>query len=763
MSYTPDPFPPPNVMGILNITDDSFSDGGLFLDPSAAITQGRKLFAEGASIIDVGGESTRPGAERISVEEEKKRVLPVVRELLSEGIHVSLDTMNADTAKEGLSMGVAIINDVSAGKADPDMLRVIADAGCKYIAMHWRGHSMFMDSLAHYDDVVSDVLRELKFDIERITAAGVKSDQIILDPGFGFSKTSDHNWQLFRNLDCFVKLGFPVLIGLSRKRFLSRVFKGHDFSPKDSKNVGGLDNREILARDLPSGILSAIAITRGAWGVRVHDVASAHTALRTLQLAQYGSVYQAHKRAANTGIDTAIPGQGNTDDTTASSNHTNNSETGASLKSGVSQVRNMIAPPVIKIRSLRVYAYHGVYRSERDYGQQFIIDADIQLKHFPEDKIDSTLDYDSLTGKFVQYATASSVNLIETLADHLAKIAVLDPMVEWVSLSITKPNPPLAYMKQSNTAACHAMHKPDTRGDYAKEHTNLTGLQLSCTVRKVRSESVTRVYIGIGANVGNCLDNVQRAIKDIADHPMIELVSLGRLFRTTAVVGESLDESLPVFLNTAIAIDTALSMQDLLALMLCIEKKLGRTRHSRTRHSLSSAQDAHQADSTSDNPNQLHYPCAGRQGIQQPLHSSTLAHTQDGFVNRHIDLDILLAEGVQITEHGLCIPHPRLSKRAFALLPLESIDPDLHIPGHGPITDLIHGLPEDQISSVATLRDSGYELFRHSITRLNNCSAHNKAYVTPSAGQNYDSEQDFDAGLSHTESRGKTEPHGKYE
>lgn len=249
------------IMGILNVTPDSFSDGGRFVELEQAVERGILMHSQGATLIDVGGESTRPGAERVSTQDEQSRVIPVIRELVASGVAVSVDTMNAETAFAAARAGASVINDVSGGLADEGMYRVVAETGLHYIAMHWRGHSTSMDDLATYDDVVVEVRTELKARIAEMTVVGIDPGKIILDPGLGFAKTADHNWQLLGRLDELATLGLPILVGASRKKFLKPFGESPD------------------ARDEATAVVSALAAEAGAWGVRVHDVESTRRAL----------------------------------------------------------------------------------------------------------------------------------------------------------------------------------------------------------------------------------------------------------------------------------------------------------------------------------------------------------------------------------------------------------------------------------------------------------------------------------------------------
>lgn len=260
------------LMGVVNVTPDSFSDGGRWFSPQAGIAHGHELLAQGADIVDVGGESTRPGAVRVTIEEELRRVLPVVADLAAAGAVVSIDTMRAVVAREALGAGAAIVNDVSGGLADPAMGAVVAAAGVPYVVSHWRGHSDVMDSLAAYGDVVRDVVRELAARVEALHAQGVRPGQVILDPGLGFAKPGAANWPLLARLDEVCVLGFPVLVGASRKRFLGRLV-GADRSERAGRPAD--EPAEPVApieRDPATAAVTALAAFAGAWAVRVHDV-----------------------------------------------------------------------------------------------------------------------------------------------------------------------------------------------------------------------------------------------------------------------------------------------------------------------------------------------------------------------------------------------------------------------------------------------------------------------------------------------------------
>jgi dihydropteroate synthase len=254
------------VMGVVNVTPDSFSDGGTWLDPDKAIAHGLELASQGADIIDVGGESTRPGAQRVPIDDELERVMPVVTALAKAGSWVSIDTMRAEVARQALAAGARMVNDVSGGQADPDMTSVVAAASVPYVVMHWRGHSSDMYGPAVYTDVVAEVRDELGRRLAAVIAAGVDPGNIVLDPGLGFAKLAEHNWTLLTHLDQIARpegyeQPFPVLVAASRKGFLGKLLAGSDGRPR---SFAGSDDATIA--------VTALAVAAGAWCVRVHMV-----------------------------------------------------------------------------------------------------------------------------------------------------------------------------------------------------------------------------------------------------------------------------------------------------------------------------------------------------------------------------------------------------------------------------------------------------------------------------------------------------------
>jgi len=257
------------VMGVLNVTPDSFSDGGRWFDTGRAVEHGRRLVAQGADLVDVGGESTRPGATRPTAQEEMDRVLPVIRALAAEGVTISVDTMRAEVARAAVDAGAALVNDVSGGRADPAMFETVASLGAPYVLMHWRAHSVTMQQQTRYADVVADVASELREQLDLALAAGIAPERIALDPGIGFSKTADQNWEVLAATERFHGLGYPLLVATSRKRFLGALLADDD---------GTL--RPPLERDDATTATTALAAGAGAWCIRAHAVRPTADAVR---------------------------------------------------------------------------------------------------------------------------------------------------------------------------------------------------------------------------------------------------------------------------------------------------------------------------------------------------------------------------------------------------------------------------------------------------------------------------------------------------
>ncbi|GAA2075881.1 dihydropteroate synthase [Aeromicrobium halocynthiae] len=273
MSPTPtilEPIGRCRVMGVVNVTPDSFSDGGRWVDPGTAVEHGLGLVEAGADLVDVGGESTRPGAQRIDADEELARVLPVVRGLAGQGVAVSVDTMRSRVAAAAVEAGAVLVNDVSGGRADPDMVPLVAREELPVVLMHWRGHAERMQDLTHYADVAGDVVRELGASVRDAVEAGVAPERIVVDPGLGFSKTGDQNWSVLARLEAFAAMGHPLLVAASRKRFLGQLLA-------DESGHRPVDDREDA-----TAAVSTLAAAAGAWAVRVHDPRPSADAVRVV-------------------------------------------------------------------------------------------------------------------------------------------------------------------------------------------------------------------------------------------------------------------------------------------------------------------------------------------------------------------------------------------------------------------------------------------------------------------------------------------------
>ncbi|GAB2737053.1 dihydropteroate synthase [Streptomyces bullii] len=277
------------VMGVVNVTPDSFSDGGRWFDTTAAVKHGLALVSEGADLVDVGGESTRPGATRVDEAEELRRVIPVVRGLASEGVTISVDTMRASVAAQALAAGACLVNDVSGGLADPSMIPVVADAGAPFVVMHWRGFLRGGNVEGVYADVVTEVVDELHARVEAVLEGGIAPDRIVVDPGLGFSKNAEHDLALLARLDQVLGLGHPLLVAASRKRFLGRVLAGPDGASPPARE-----------RDAATAAVSALAAHAGAWAVRVHEVRATADAVRVVHAIEEARTTSRAHRAEGT-------------------------------------------------------------------------------------------------------------------------------------------------------------------------------------------------------------------------------------------------------------------------------------------------------------------------------------------------------------------------------------------------------------------------------------------------------------------------------
>ena len=405
------------VMGVLNVTPDSFSDGGRFVGIDAAIARGRELAAQGATIVDIGGESTRPGAVPVPPDEEQQRVLPVVRALAESGIAVSIDTIHAETAEAAVAAGASIVNDVSGGLHDPRMVDAVAASGAEFAIGHWRGIPDPEHGRSGYLDVVGEIREALARSAERAVAAGVDARRIILDPGLGFDKTAEQGWRLLAQLR---RLGGPearILVGISRKRMLGELL---DALPEGARGPAG-----PVARDLATAVTSALAARAGAWGVRVHDVPGTLQAL---------AVAEAWGEAEAGGP--VSPG-------------------GASLPSSRASLRVAGSAPapeprfdgdLIRLTGLEVRAHHGVFEFEREQGQRFLIDAEVSVDlgaAARSDELACTVHYGELAEAISAAVERDPVDLIETVAERAAAVALDFDGVRAVRLTVHKPEAPI--------------------------------------------------------------------------------------------------------------------------------------------------------------------------------------------------------------------------------------------------------------------------------------------------------------------------------
>jgi len=369
-------------MGILNVTPDSFSDGGQFDSVQSAVDAATAMVAHGANIIDIGGESTRPGAERISLETELERVIPVIERLSAQGTYVSIDTMRSEVAAAAISAGARMVNDVSSGLADPDMFNVVARLGVPIVLMHWRGPSKTMQENIHYKNALVEVCAELQDRTKAALNAGIHRGNIILDPGIGFGKEAEHNWELLQNIDALLAIGYPVLVGVSRKRFLGALLTDTEGSPRD-----------VSSRDVASAAVSAHLLQHGAWGVRVHDVQATS---------------DAYKALCAINPDPAVDS--------------------------------------IELLGLREFGHHGVLEHERINGQYFSVDATLGLSisHAAHtDDLADTVNYAEVADSIRARIAGEPVDLIEKLAELIATDCLESPQVVFAKIRVHKPDAPI--------------------------------------------------------------------------------------------------------------------------------------------------------------------------------------------------------------------------------------------------------------------------------------------------------------------------------
>jgi len=391
------------IWGVVNVTPDSFSDGGEFFSHEAAIAHGRELRAQGATVLDIGGESTRPGSLPVGAEEELRRVVPVIEALAAEGALVSADTYRAAVAEAAIAAGARIINDVSGGLEEPRIFDVVAASDAQIAISHWRGPSADMYRMAQYDRVGDEIAAELELRVHAARAAGVRDEQIILDPGIGFAKTPEQSWTALRELDAIERLGFPVLVGVSRKRFLTAA-------------LGDDPSRE--RRDFASAVISVLAAQRGAYGVRVHDVVSTVDALSVLE-------------AFAPPVEVSTFGWFD----------------GAPLPTDADYAPDLRKTADIQLKGLTVFGHHGVFDFERENGQDFVIDVSLSLDAaaaVSSDDVADTVHYGELAEAVAAIVEGEPVNLIETLADRIAEaVLAFDRRIESAVVTVHKPHAPI--------------------------------------------------------------------------------------------------------------------------------------------------------------------------------------------------------------------------------------------------------------------------------------------------------------------------------
>ncbi|MBK0422701.1 dihydropteroate synthase [Leucobacter sp. CSA2] len=410
-------------MGVLNVTPDSFSDGGRWETPGDAIAHARALVAQGAQIIDVGGESTRPGAVPVDPEVERERVLGVIAALTADGIEVSIDTIHAGTARAAVAAGARIINDVSGGTHDPEMLGVAAEAsrehGARFVIGHWRGIPDPEHGRSEYRSVVEEVRDALAGLVRAAVAAGVAPEHLILDPGLGFDKTGEQGWELLAGLDAITALGFPVLVGASRKRMIADAL---------AAVPGAVTPAAAPAheRDLATAVVSALAARAGAWGVRVHDVGGSVQALAIERAWSRAGAARPSERSA--GLEPA-----------GASDRPSDRAIDASEPSAGRRDR-------ISLTGLEVFAHHGVFDFERERGQRFIVDAEVAVDlraASGTDELARTVHYGELAEAIVAAVRRDPVDLIETVAERVAAVALGFAGVRSARITVHKPDAPI--------------------------------------------------------------------------------------------------------------------------------------------------------------------------------------------------------------------------------------------------------------------------------------------------------------------------------
>ncbi|MBX3311862.1 MAG: dihydropteroate synthase [Microbacteriaceae bacterium] len=523
----------PQIMGVLNITPNSFSDGGKYLDPDTALQHALSLVAAGATIIDVGGESTRPGAPQVSVEEEQRRILGVVEALVAAGISVSVDTMHHETAEAVIALGAAYINDVSGGLADPRMFETVAKHGTKYILSHWRVHSAQMDDAAKYQDAPIDVRNELQGRIDAFIVAGGKREQLIIDPGLGFSKFGEHNWQILRELPVLAELGLPILLGASRKRFIGEIVadafsgggEGQISAAQDAVQISA-SAPDSAARDLATAVLSFRFAEQGVWGVRVHDVAGTAIAFR-IQKELASGVSETSLSATSSGAGTSL---------------------------GVCRT----ALDEIHLTGLKGFGYHGVFDFEKREGQDFVVDIllkiDLQVAS-RTDNLSDTISYADVAETAIKRIEGEPFDLIERLAGAIGEDILEDDRVISARVTVHKPTAPIG-----------------------REFSDVT---VTVTSRRPLADVVVAFGSNLSGFLGSRIANIERAAELLNALPATNIRKWSEIFESAAVKLDGVSQFAPRYLNGVWLVETRLSPGQLLANLMDIERKLGRVREER--------------------------------------------------------------------------------------------------------------------------------------------------------------------------------------
>ncbi|MDR1512617.1 MAG: dihydropteroate synthase [Propionibacteriaceae bacterium] len=546
---------PTCLVGILNVTPDSFSDGGQFLDPATAAAHGLALSERGAAWVDVGGESTRPGATPVPLKDELSRVLPVVEGLAAQGVAVSVDTVKAEVARAAVAAGATLVNDVSGGLADAAMLPLMGELGVRYVVGHWRGW-MTSGAAADYGDVVEAVIGELGERVEAALQAGVPQDNIVIDPGLGFSKSAADNWALLRAADRIQDLGWPVLWGASRKRFLA----------------------ESGDRDAAGVAVTTYLAERGAWGVRVHDVAAHAAALRAVEaLAEPGARRQASPGSSAPAPVGAHAGTGLPHEVGARAGTGLIHEVGARPGTGPWHEVSARRPDRIELKGVTAWGLHGVLPEEKADAQPFAVDLTAHLSANPPDAPTSchrelgegaflrettttrsqddasgardgvvTVDYSRLSALVVDAIEHESFDLVETLADHIARSALAVPGVAAVDVTVHKPRAPL----------------PEAFDDVA------------VTVHREPAPPRRQAVFSLGSNLGDRLAWLRFGVTGLVTTPGLDFLAVSDVHETEPVgVGEQ-----PLYLNAVLIVESDWPAHALLRRGQALEALAGRDR-----------------------------------------------------------------------------------------------------------------------------------------------------------------------------------------